>query len=208
VRQSLAAGVDYALGLVTEESMQAFYPEPGKPGIRMAYFNVREGRLRQSNLHLVKPAKLGRRHLVEDMYENRYQRQLLPVLRTAWRILGREGGGFAVLWSFALMHIAGILDRRGWARIADRLRRHLALERVAGYCGRLLDTRFGFIVTEAGGCGLDIDNDEDFEIAERRFADWHAAQEARAERIYGPLPLPQRAGGAAPQLRIAEGGAS
>ena len=42
----------------------------------MAYFNLREGRFRQSNLHLVKPAKLGNRHYIEDMYEHRYQRQL------------------------------------------------------------------------------------------------------------------------------------
>jgi hypothetical protein len=205
VRQGLASGVDYALGLVTEESMADFYPEPGKPGIRMAYFNVREGRLRQSNLHLVKPAKLGNRHYVEEMYENRYQRQLGPALRIAWRILGRRGGGLAVLAAFARMHVAGLLDRWGLRRLADRLRRSLDLERVGGYCGRLLDTNFRFIVTEGGGCAVDIDNDEDFEIAQLRYREWRAAQEARAERIYGPLPLPEHAG-AAPPLRVAPGG--
>lgn len=204
VRQSLAAGVEYALGLVTEESMEGFYPEPGKPGIKMAYFNVREGRLRQSNLHLVKPAKLGNRHLVEDMYENRYQRQLGPILRTAWRILGRQGGGLAVLGAFARMHLAGLLDRWGWRRTADALRRSLDLERVGGYCGRLLDTDFRFIVTEGGGCAVDIDNDEDFEIARQRWAEWSAAQAARAERVYGPLPLPERAG--PPAIHIGAGG--
>jgi hypothetical protein len=206
VRQSLASGVDYALGLVTEEAMEGFYPEPEKPGIRMAYFNVREGRVRQSNLHLVRPAKLGNRHYVEEMYENRYQRQLGSVLRIGWRILGRRGGGFPVLLSFLLMHLAGLLDRWGFRRLADRLRGHLDLARVGGYCGRLLDTTFRFIVTEAGGCAVDIDNDEDFEIARQRFREWRAAQEARAERLYGPLPLPERAGVAAPELRIAQGG--
>ena len=128
------------------------------------------------------------------------------MLRIAWRIFARRGGGFAVLRSFVLMHLAGLLDRRGWRRLADRLRRRLDLERVGGYCGRLLDTDFRFVVTEAGGCAVDIDNDEDFEIAQLRYGDWRAAQEARAERIYGPLPLPARAGGAAPALRIAPGG--
>jgi hypothetical protein len=206
VRQSLASGVDYALGLVTEEAMEGFYPEPDKPGIRMAYFNVREGRVRQSNLHLVRPAKLGNRHYVEEMYENRYQRQLGSVLRIGWRILGRRGGGLSVLLSFLLMHLAGLLDRWGLRRLADRLRWHLDLERVGGYCGRLLDTTFRFIVTEAGGCAVDIDNDEDFDIARQRFREWRAAQEARAERLYGPLPLPERAGAAGSELRIAQGG--
>jgi len=207
VRQSLAAGVDYGLGLVPEESMQGFYPEEGKPGIRMAYFNLRQGRLRQSNLHLVKPAKLGNRHYVEEMYENRYQRQLGPILRMAWRILFREGGGFAVLASFALMHLAGLLDRRGWRRLADRLRGYLDLDRVGGYCGRLLDTSFRFIVTEAGGCAVDIDNEEDLETARLRYGEWRAAQEARARRLYGPLALPERAGEPV-ELRLAAGSES
>ena len=56
--------------------MRDFYPESlGAPGIHMAYFNLREGRFRQSNLHLVKPARLGNRHYIEDLYEHRYQRQ-------------------------------------------------------------------------------------------------------------------------------------
>ena len=194
VRQSLAAGADYGLGLVTEESMEAFYPETGRPGIHMAYFNLRQGRFRQSNLHFVKPAKLGNRHYIEDMYENRYQREIGPSLATAWKILAREGGGPQVVISFFWMHFAGLLDRSGWRRTADWMRRWLDLDRVGGWCGALLKTRFRFVVTEGGGCAVDIDNDADFEIAQTRYEEWRAAQEARAVRIYGPLPLPERAG--------------
>jgi hypothetical protein len=204
-RQGAAAGCDYGLGLVTEESMEGFYPESGKPGIQMAYFNLRQGRFRQSNLHYVKPAKLGNRHYIEDMYENRYQRQLGPILATAWKILVREGGGAQVVLSFFLMHVTGVLDRHGWRRLADWLRQYLDLDRVAGWCGALLKTRFRFLVTEGGGCAVDIDNDSDYEIARIRFREWTAAQEARAQRIYGPLPLPERAGGPV-AARIIAGG--
>jgi hypothetical protein len=207
VRQSAAAGCDYGLGLVTEESMEAFYPESGKPGIHMAYFNLRQGRFRQSNLHYVKPAKLGNRHYIEDMYENRYQRQIGPILGTAWKILVREGGGLPVLLSFFLMHMAGVFDRRGWRRLADRLRRRLDLDRVGGFCGALLKTHFRFVVTEGGGCAVDIDNDSDFDIARERFAEWSKTQEARALRIYGPLPLPERAGAPVAVRTIAGGDA-
>jgi hypothetical protein len=207
VRRSLALDCDYGLGLVTEEAMADFYPEADKPGIRMAYFNTREGRLRQSNLHLVRPAKLGNRHYIEEMYEHRFQRQLGQAIALAWRLLTREGGGFRVLFTYGLMHAAGLLDRHGLRRLADWLRRYLDLPRIEGYLGRLLRTRFRFVVTEAGGCAVDVDNEHDFDVARERFAEWRPAQEAKAARLYGPLPLPERAGeSAAPSLRIVRGG--
>ena len=56
--------------------MRAFYPEaPGKGGIHMAYFNLREGRFRQSNLHLIRPGRVLNRCYVEEMYEHRHQRE-------------------------------------------------------------------------------------------------------------------------------------
>jgi len=195
VRRGLALGCDYALGLVTEESMEPFYPRaPGEPGIQMAYFNLREGRFRQSNLHLVKPAKLGNRHYVEDMYVHRYQKEFGHVAALAWQLLRSEAGGLRILVYFALMHLAGLADRRGWRRIADRLRRMIALPRVEASCGALLRTGFRFVVTDLGGCAVDIDNEPDYETAKLRFAEWRKAQLARAEALYGPLPLPARAG--------------
>ncbi|HXV37474.1 MAG TPA: hypothetical protein VEC18_10010, partial [Myxococcota bacterium] len=105
------------------------------------------------------------------------------ILRMAWRLLFREGGGFAVVVSFALMHLAGLLDRHGWRRLADRLRGYLDLDRVAVYCGRLLDTSFRFIVTEAGGCAVDIDNERDYGVARLAFERWRADQRERAAAV-------------------------
>ena len=107
---------DYALGLVDRARARgASTRRAGEPGIRMAYFNLREGRFRQSNLHLVKPARLGNRHYIEDMYEHRYQRQLGQALGLAWRIFSERGGGVRVLFYYGLMHLAGVLDRQGLA---------------------------------------------------------------------------------------------
>jgi hypothetical protein len=206
VRRSLELGCDYALGLVTEESLRAFYPTaPGAPGIRMAYFNLREGRMRQSNLHLVKPARIGNRHYIEEMYEHRYQRQLGQILALGWRILTIEGGGFGTLWAYGLMHLAGLLDRWGLRRLADRLRWRIPASRVERHVSRLLQTDWRLIVTEAGGCAVDVDNDHDFDVAVERFDDWTRAQQRKATELYGPLPLPERAG-EAPTLRVVPGG--
>jgi GTP:adenosylcobinamide-phosphate guanylyltransferase len=206
VRKGLAANVDYALGLVTEHELEAFYPKDGTPGIRMAYFNLREGRFRQSNLHLVRPAKLGKRQYVEDMYEHRYQRQVGQALGLAWRIFMDRGGGFRVLFYYGLMHLAGILDRHGWRRLADGVRRMIALQRVERACGALLQGSFRFVVTGIGGCALDVDNEHDLDVARQRFAAWERELARVAEEQQGPLPLPAGAGrGAAPRRVLPPG---
>jgi hypothetical protein len=126
------------------------------------------------------------------------------MIKLGWTLLRAEGGGLAVIYYYALMHLAGIADRRGWLRLADWLRHRIPMPRIEKGCSALLRTDFRFIVTEGGGCAVDIDNDEDFEIARQRWAEWSAAQAARAERVYGPLPLPERAG--PPAIHIGAGG--
>jgi hypothetical protein len=199
VRQAAALDCDYALGLVPEAAMADFLPAaPGEPGIQMATFNLREGRFRQSNLHLVKPGRLGNRHYIEEMYRNRFQRELGSILALAWKLLSSERGGFSLLYYFLLMHVAGVLDRAGWRRLADGLRRFVPIARIERGCGDLLRTRFRFVVTQAGGAAIDIDNDADFDVASERFAEWSKAQAARAEQVYG---APALAAGGGPEGR-------
>ncbi len=175
------ADCDYALGLVPRESMADFRPvAPGQPGIEMASFNLREGRFRQSNLHLAKPARIGNRHYIEQLYRHRHQKELGQIATLAWRLFTTERGGFAVVWYYGLMHLAGFCDRRRWFRIADWVRRRIPMARIEKGCGSLLRTRFRFVVTEVGGAAIDIDTEEDYEAANARFAEWRAAQEERA----------------------------
>lgn len=186
---------DYALGLCTEAAMAPFHAgSPEAPGIRMASFNLREDRYRQNNLHLVRPALLRNRASIEEMYRNRHQKEFSQILKLGWSLLRREGGGFAVIWYFALMHLAGLADRRGWRGVANVLRRWIPIARVERGCSALLGTRCRFCVTDVGGCALDLDTEEDFDIAKRRFREWRAAQEERAEALHGPLPVAATAG--------------
>ena len=194
IQRAQALPCDYALGLCTEAGMAGFHSDaPGAPGIRMASFNLREDRYRQNNLHLVKPALIGNRAAIEELYRNRHQKQFSQVLKLGWRLLRQEGGGLAGVWYFALMHLAGFADRRGRRRLADAIRRWIPMARLERGCSVLLGTRFRFCATDVGGCALDLDTDEDFDIARRRFREWRAAQEQRAEALHGPLPLPPRA---------------
>jgi len=207
IRRGTALDCDYALGLVTEASMRPFYhAEDGIPGIEMAYFNLREGRFRQSNLHLVKPARLGHRHYVEEMYEHRYQKQIGNIIAMAWRVFWRRGGGLRLLGYYAIIHAAAVADRRGWLRLADLLRRLIDIPRVEEALGRLLRTRFRFVVTEVGGCAVDIDNETDYQTAKLRYQEWRTQQEETAERLHGRLSLPEAASEASrPGVRVLPG---
>lgn len=207
VRRGAALDCDYALGLVTAEAMRPFRRrEDGTPGIEMAYFVLREGRFRQSNLHLVKPALLGNRHYVEEMYEHRYQRQIGNILSLAWRLLREQGGGLRLLGYYAVIHAAALADRRGWQRLADWLAGWVRIPRVEALLSRLLETRFRFVTTEVGGCAIDIDNEEDYETAELRFQEWRRQQEETAERLHGPLRLPATASeGGSARIRVLPG---
>jgi GTP:adenosylcobinamide-phosphate guanylyltransferase len=195
VRRSTALDCDYVVGLVPEEAMHDFYPTlDGAPGIEVAYFNTREGRFRQSNLHLAKPARLGNRHYVEEMYEHRHQRELGQILGLAWTLLTSERGGLRVLSCYALMHLAGLADRWRLRRLANWVRRWIPIARVERGCSDLLRTEFRFVVTEIGGCAIDVDTELEYDVASQRCREWREAQDAVAERHYGPLPLPERAG--------------
>jgi hypothetical protein len=196
VRRACELDCDYALGLVSEEAMEGFYPTaPGEPGIQMAYYNLREGRFRQSNLHLVKPARLGNRHYVEDMYEHRHQKEFGHIAKLGWTLVRSEQGGLRVLGFYLLMHLAGIANRNGWRHLADWLRRLIPIGHIEAACSQLLRTRFRFVVTDVGGSAVDIDNEHDYDVARVLYADWARAQNRRAEQLYGPLPLPARASG-------------
>jgi hypothetical protein len=200
VQRAIAAGCDYGLGLVTEESLVPFYPSHGQPGIELAYFNVADGRVRQSNLHLVRPARLGHRWYIEDMYEHRYQKELLHALALAWRILTYEGGGISLVVYFVVMHLAGLADRARLRGLADALRRFVSFARIERACSQLLATRFRLIVTEVGGCGIDIDNERDVDTARERFEEWTKQQAQHAAELHGPAPLPALASEARAEL--------
>jgi hypothetical protein len=161
----------------------------------MAYFNLREGRFRQSNLHLIRPACVRNRFYVEEMYEHRYQREFGSIVSLAWRLLRSEKGGVAVLMYYALMHIAGTLDRWRLRSLADRVRSWIPIARVERGCGGLLGGSFRFIVTELGGCAVDIDNEADYAASRVQFERWTKAQTELAERLEGPSLGPGEAAG-------------
>ena len=101
----------------------------------------------------------------------------------ARRILVNEFKNLWVLGYYALMHLGSVLDRRGYRRAADRVRAWVSLPAVERGIGALLRTRFTTVSTELGGAALDVDNDEDFEAADKLLERWKADQIRMAKRV-------------------------
>ncbi len=188
IKASQAADADYALGLCPSDSLDVFRPQAdGDSGISVAYFNVHDGRYRQNNLHYARPARIGRLDRIEEMYELRHQRRFWNMFTLAIRILASRVGGFKIAWLFSLMHFAGVADRHRRPRLARLLARAVSLEINRATISKILDTRFAFIVTESGGCGLDIDTEEEYDVISERFEEWSKAQHDRSNLLHGPL---------------------
>jgi hypothetical protein len=149
----------------------------------MACFNVAERRLRQNNLHVVRQLGMGNRHYIQDMYENRYQKELGSMLRLAWRILVREFRNLWVLFYYVALHVAAVLDRRGYTALAARLRTHVPLATIERGIGALLKTRFQVALTGHGGAAMDIDNAEDLEAADKMLLRWKEMQRQMSRQL-------------------------
>jgi hypothetical protein len=186
VPEEISDFVRQARGL--DVDLRPYAPRDGEPGIEMACFNVREGLYRQNNLHFVRPLRMGNRHYIQDMYENRYQKELGSMLRLGWRILRREYRHLWVLFYYVLMHLAGVLDRRGHSRLADRMRSWIPIARVEQGISGMLRTRFRTVVTGLGGAALDIDNDADLEVVDKMLFLWKERQARLARTQRSDLP--------------------
>ena len=183
LEQALAIEADYVVGLTPAEAMLPFAGTEDADGIEMACFNLAEGRYRQNNLHYVKPLRLENRHYVQDVYESRYQKEWGNTLRLSLKILFHEFRNLGVLFFYAVMLLAGWFDRKGRKRMADFVRGFVSLRRAERSLSDLIRGRLVTVVTGLGGAALDVDNEADLAVLEKRLGEWKAMQIRRARSL-------------------------
>jgi CTP:molybdopterin cytidylyltransferase MocA len=176
---------DYFLGVSPESMLRAYYPRQSRPGIRMAYFTLRNLRIRQNNLHLVRPFRLGNRFYIEKMYEYRYQKEWHNIAKLCWVLFGKQRGSWRFIAAFLRLHAAGLLTRYGLADFRPTRPFFLDLRAVCSLLSQLLDTRFAIVNTPHGGCTLDIDNAEHYAAICANFTAWLSHQEALDRELQG-----------------------
>jgi CTP:molybdopterin cytidylyltransferase MocA len=174
---------DYCLGMTAEPTLRAYYPQDGRPGVQMSYFTVRDLCVRQNNLHLVKPLRLGNRHYIQKMYDLRYQREWSNMVRLCLDLWHTRDASVRMIWSFLCLHMARVLTRFGWQHAALCRPFFLDLSLAESLLSQLLRTRFTTVMTHYGGCALDIDNAEHYEAIRVNFDRWLAYQHELAKEL-------------------------
>jgi len=165
---------DYCAGITSEEILTQFGPRKGKPGIKMATFHARDGNFRQNNLHLLKPFKIQERiDLVLKVYEYRYQKELINILRSLMEIVRLEPGYTGrTLWLYLLLQISIGLSSIGLEPLARITRYPITKTELERLMSGLLHLRVKLVETTLGGAALDVDNEKDFLILSLRYKDW------------------------------------
>lgn len=162
---------DYILGITPEHSLKPFYPRSGLPGIKLAYFHLKEGRFRHNNMHCVKPLKITNRIYIQKMYEYRWQRRWDKVIKAAWEVVKLTWNARVVGYFFS-MHIARILGQWGLREIPFFSPFFLPKAEVERRASALLGARFGTVETYYGGAALDVDDEYQYEVIKLNFDLW------------------------------------
>lgn len=166
---------DYFLGVSTEERLRPFYPRRKEKGIKLAYFYVKENKLRINNLHVVKPFKIQNRRDIQKMYDYRYQKELFNFLKLLWafyRLNLRSRG----IYYYLVLHVNLLLARIGLERFTSLFRRLVDIPGVEKVVSDVLGCSFKIIETSVVGGALDIDNERHYEAITAMFDRWREYQ--------------------------------
>jgi hypothetical protein len=161
---------DHVLGLVSRKKLKYFYPQEGKPGIKMAYLHIKEDSFRINNLHLVKPLRIENREYIQKMYQYRYQRNFKNLVLFALSIFGKDKArhyknyiGLQLCLFFASLRLGFLVNY---------FRRFNPKKVLEQRICTIMKTRFMALEVPYPGAALDIDNAKDYESMKARFDEW------------------------------------
>jgi len=177
------ARYDYFLGMTPESALEPYAPQADRPGIRMTHFPLRDVKVRQNNLHLVKPFRVANRHYIQRVYNHRYQKTWSDILKLCWQIVILPHVSLGCLSAFACLHMAHVITRLGWGASPWFRPLFLDLPMVASRLSQALQTRVTMVPTYYGGCTLDVDNAEHYEAICVNFTRWLTHQERLAKEL-------------------------
>jgi molybdopterin-guanine dinucleotide biosynthesis protein A len=165
---------DYIAGITSEEILKLFGPRKGRPGIKMATFHTREGNFRQNNLHMAKPFVLMNSiDLVLKVYEYRYQKEFINILRTIAEIIKLGPGKIGnTLFLYLLLQISAGFCALGLEPLARIVSFPVRRERLETLISAISGARVKIVETTVGGAALDVDNEKDFMVLSVMYKDW------------------------------------
>jgi GTP:adenosylcobinamide-phosphate guanylyltransferase len=174
---------DYCLGLTASSVLSAYYPADGRAGIQMDYYALRDVQVRQNNLHLVKPLRIGNRYYIQEMYDMRYQQEWGNIVKLCWQLWRAKDASMRMLWAYLCLHIANLSVRYSLCPMAAFRPFHLDKNLVASLLSQLLRTRLTMVETHYGGCAMDVDNADHYHAICANFDRWLNYQNDLADEL-------------------------
>ena len=161
---------DYVLGLVSREKLRPFYPQEGKPGIKMAYLHINEDSFRINNLHLVKPLRIENREYIQKMYQYRYQRNFKNLVLFSLSVFGKDKTKHYK--NYIGLQLCLFFGGLGLEFVVNFLRKLNPKKELEETISNIMNTRFSALEVPFPGAALDIDNAKDYEAMKIRFDEW------------------------------------
>jgi len=164
------------VGVVNEAGVTPFHPSDGKPGIKRPFVELACGRLRLANIYVARPRKLSHQEFLQTGFSYRKAKDWRNVVLLAWNFFGRPHG-WQSAWLTMRIQLTLMLSR-GRGRLYRRLKAGNTLARVEKCMSEVLGGPVRVVLTPFGGLSLDVDEEEDYGVLRRRYADWVAIAES------------------------------
>ena len=156
---------DYALGMTPIEELDQVLHDAEVPGLSKSALNTAEGRVRQNNLHLIRPFAIAHLEYFERFYECRYQKELWNTIKVLWEVLRASGGISRPVGYYLFAQSAMRFELMGFPRIAAWFRRKVPMAGMCAAISRFSGCRFGVLTGPGAGAVLDVDSESDLELS-------------------------------------------
>ena len=164
LRHADMARYDYVLGLTAIETLNRVVHEAEVPGLRKPALHMAEGRVRQNNLHLIRPFSIAHLEYFERFYEMRYQREQWNTVKVLWEVLRASGGISRPVGYYLFAQAAMRAELMGLERLAAWFRRRVPTAGMCAAISRFSGCRFGVLKGPGAGAALDVDSERDLEL--------------------------------------------
>ena len=155
---------DYVLGLTAIETLIQVVNEAKVPELRKPALHIAEGRVRQNNLHLIRPFSIAHLEHFESFYEVRYQKEFWNTVKVLWAVLRVSGGISRPVGYFLFAQAAMRAELMGFERVAIWFRRRVPMAGMCAAISRFSGCRFGALTGPGAGAVLDVDSERDLEL--------------------------------------------
>ncbi len=167
------------VGVVKQEAVTVFYPKGSATGIIRPYVEMSFGRIRLANIYVARPRRLSHQDFLQTGFTLRKAKDWRNVLLLVWNVLSQPGGWGAAWLTLRLQLALMLRPGKGW--LYRKLRDGNTPERVEMSVGDVLGGTIRIVTTPYGGLSLDVDDEEDYSVLNKRYQDWMALHHATNE---------------------------